>query len=536
MKIRVIMMSMLAAAILTLSGCSNVRQMKEQEDQNTSTWLWQEINRGVEESLNTDTIYPGITVRGVDLGGKTKAEAAELIKSQINSEVLDQQMTLKYQDQKWTYSFEELGVSASADEIAERAYAVGRSGDFKQRIELLSSLQQQSQEMQLDIVFNDEKLISVLESLKKEVESEPVDASITRTDGEFVITPEINGAELDVEKTKADIQQVLQKAENGKEIQLIVKEKKPEITEELLSNVKDLIGSGVTYYSTYNVDREQNLIVGASKLNGLLVMPGEEVSFNTMVAPITAENGYRAANVIQGDEYVLDLGGGLCQVSTTLYTAVIWAELEVLERDCHAFPSDYVSMGLDAAVAQGYIDFRFKNDSGYPIYIVMWCGGGEIGAQIYGKEIHDASREISFDYVITSVIEKPKAKEIEDPNLKPGERVVEVEGHTGYTVDTYKTVTENGESYTEWFSNSYYIPSADKVKVGPKKAEDSEPSTTIPPASVPPESSTTAPEDSDTVQDSQPTVDSKPTVDSQPTIDPSDGQESSNAGESSAVE
>ena len=133
--------------------------------------------------------------------------------------------------------------------------------------------------------------------------------------------------------------------------------------------------------------------------------------------------------------------------------------------------------------------------------------------QIYGKEIHDDSREISFDYVITSVIEKPKAKEVEDPSLKPGERVVEIEGHTGYTVDTYKTVTENGESYTEWFSNSYYIPSADKVKVGPKKAEDSESSTITPPVSTPPESSTTAPENSDSVQDSQPTIESQPVED-----------------------
>lgn len=535
MKIKMIMI-MLTATILTLSGCSNLQHMKEPEDQNTSVWLWQEINRRVEESLDTDTIYPGVTFMGVDLGGKTKTEAIELIKSQISSEILEKKMTLKYLNQKWTYSFEELGVSASADEIVERAYAVGRSGDFKQRVELLTSLQQQSQEMQLDTVFNDEKLTSVLDSLRKEVESEPADASIARIGEEFIITPEVIGAELDVEKTKADIQQVLQKAEDGKEVQLTVIEEKPEITEELLSNVKDMIGSGVTYYSTYNVDREQNLIVGASKLNDLLVMPGEEVSFNTLVAPITAENGYKAANVIQGDEYVLDLGGGLCQVSTTLYTAVIWAELEVLERDCHAFPSDYVSMGLDAAVAQGYIDFRFKNDSGYPIYIVMWCGGGELGAQIYGKEIHDDSREISFDYVITSVIEKPKAKEVEDPSLKPGERVVEVEGHTGYTVDTYKTVTENGESYTEWFSNSYYIPSADKVKVGPKKAEDSESSTTTPPVSTPPESSTTAPENSDSVQDSEPTIESQPVEDSQPTIDPSGGQVSSNAGESSTVQ
>lgn len=542
MKIKLFMTSLLVTAVLALTGCAEDHQVQEQKDLNTTMQLWHELSKEAQEALNTDTIYPGVTVMGVDLGGKTKAEAKDLIIDQINGEILDHRVTLKHADQKWTYTFAELGVSADAGEIVDRAFEIGRSGDVRQRIELIQSLQQQSQEMQLDTAFDEDKLTSVLEGLKEEIGTEPVDASITRLDGKFVITPEVNGVELDVEKTKADIQQVLQSAEDGKEIQLLVKEAKPEITEEVLSSIQDLIGSGVTYYSTYNADREQNLIVGASKLNGMLVMPGEEVSFNTMVAPITAENGYKAANVIRGDEYVLDLGGGLCQVSTTLYTAVIWAELEVLERDCHAFPSDYVTMGLDAAVAQGYIDFRFKNDSGYPIYIVMWCGGGEIGAEIYGREIHDPSREISFDYVITSVIEKPKAKEVEDPNLKPGERVVEEEGHTGYTVDTYKTVTENGKSTTEWFSNSYYIPSADKVKVGPKKAENAESSTTTPPATTPPESSTAAPEDSEATQDSQPVVESQPIVDSQPTVDSepsiesSDGQESSNAAESSATQ
>ncbi len=524
---KIISLMMVGMAAIALTSCGDDLEAKRQEDQNKTMEYWLDLSKDTEEALNTDTIYPGVSVMGIELGGKTLDEAKELIKQEINDQILTHEVVLEYEENEWTFTFEELGVSADADVIAQRAFEVGRSGDLRQRSQYVAGLEIEAENMQIDTAFDEERLTEIVESLSDEIKQEPVDAELSRQDDKFVIKPEVNGVALDVEKTVADIQTALQNGDDGQKITLLVKEVKPDITEELLANVKDRIGSGATYYSTSNADRETNLIVGSSKLNGMLVMPDEIVSFNTMVAPITAENGYKAANVIQGDEYVLDLGGGLCQVSTTLYNAVIQAELEVIERDCHAFPSDYVSMGLDAAVAQGYIDFQFRNDSGYPIYISMWCGGGEIGAAIYGKEIHDDSRKISFDYVITSVIEKPKAKEVEDPKLKPGERVVEVEGHTGYTVDTYKTVTENGESYTEWFSSSYYMASADKVKVGPKKADNAEsgvtaPSTSTTPATpAVPENSAGSTETSEPVQESAPTQESTPTQESAPVVEES---------------
>ncbi len=537
MKIKkIIPLVLTGMAVAVLTGCSDDLAAKKQEDQNKTMEYWLDLSKDTEAALNIDTIYPGVSVMGIELGGMTLEEASNLIKQEINEQILTHEVVLVYGEKEWTFTFEDLGVSADADVIAQRAFEMGRSGDLRQRSLFVADLETEEEAMQIDTAFDVEKLTAIVESLSEEIKQEPIEAELSRTNGEFVIKPEKNGVALDVEKTVLDIQSVLQSGENNRKVELLVKEVKPEITEELLANVKDKIGSGATYYSASNSDREANLIVGASKLNGMVVMPNEIVSFNTMVAPITAENGYKAANVIQGDEYVLDLGGGLCQVSTTLYNAVIQAELEVIERDCHAFPSDYVTMGLDAAVAQGYIDFQFRNDSGYPIYISMWCGGGEIGAAIYGKEIHDASRKISFDYVITDVIEKPKAKEVEDPKLKPGERVVEVAGHTGYTVDTYKTVTENGESYTEWFSTSYYMASADKVRIGPKKAASNESST----KPAVPENSAGNTETSAPVQESSPSQESS-SQDSAPTIEDSEAivdtpNQESSAGQESAVD
>lgn len=476
------------------AGQERKRQLQVQQDERQTAQCLLDQSIALKADLDTDTIYPGVTVLGVDLGGQTRAEAEKTIEKQVDAQILKQTMTLVYEDQTWTYSYAELGVSADASSIAKRAYEIGRSGDLRQREQIVSSLQENKEDsVQIETIYDEEVMRKVVSDLAGKLDQKPQDAVLQVSAGSFSIKKEKKGLSLNQEQTLKDIQSVLKKGEDGTKLKLTVTEVEPEKTEKELSVIQDKIGNASTFYSTANYGREQNLIVGASKLNGLLVMPDEVVSFNELVAPVTAENGYHEANVIVGDEYVSDLGGGLCQVSTTLYNAVIRAELEVVERDCHAFPSDYVPMGLDAAVAQGYLDFKFKNTSGYPIYISMWAGGGEIGAAIYGKEIHDPSRTVSFDYVITDTIPKPEEKRTVDPTLKPGERVVDSAGHTGYTVDVYKTVTENGVSHTEWFSSSAYMASADKVRVGPDKPADP-PKTENSQASAPVESPDSKPE------------------------------------------
>ena len=447
----------------------NKQKQQAAEDQNRIWEHWLELGQKLEEEVNTDVIYPGVTVLGTDLGGKTVDEAVNLIEDAMQNLMQETQVTLQYGDQAWKFSLAELEVSSDAKKAAERAFQVGRSGDLRQRKIRMTQLDADPETIEVETIFNESMLSKAVEEVASKLEQEPVDAVIQASGNTFQVTPEKKGLTLNQKDTVNSIKKDVTIDGGNKTIQLSVEEVLPEKTAEILSTIQDRIGSYSTYYSTSNYGREQNLIVGASKLNGLVVMPDEVVSFNSMVAPITVENGYHEANVIVGDEYVPGLGGGLCQVSTTLYNAVIRAELEVYARDCHAFPADYVPLGMDAAVAQGYLDFQFKNTSGHPIYISMWAGGGEIGAAIYGTEIHDPSRSISFDYVITAEIPKLQEQVKVDPALQPGQRVVDVAGHIGYEVDVYKTVTEKGSSYTEWFSSSSYMASADKVRVGPEK-------------------------------------------------------------------
>lgn len=445
-------------------------QQKVEADRQSSGEALLQLSKQMQEELDHEEFYDGVSVMGVSLGGMTQAEAQEAVSKQVQSQVLEQKITLTYQDQSWTYSLAELGVTVDTEGALVAAYELGRSGDWRQRKQEVAALSTSPEEIDAAVSVTDETLDAVLGVVAAEIQVDPVNATIIRSGDSFTVTPEQKGIALDVEATKTALVEAVKQEKVPETVTLTVKEIMPTRTAEALSTITDRIGSYSTYYSTSNYGREQNLIVGASKINGVVLMPGEVLSFNELVAPITVENGYHEANVILNGEYVPGLGGGLCQVSTTLYNAVIRAELGLVERDCHAYPADYVPMGLDAAVAQGYIDFKFENTSGYPVYIEMWAGGGEIGAAIYGTEIHDPSRTLSFDYVVTNVIEQPADEVTEDPSLAPGERVVTSAGHTGYEVDVYKTVTENGTSYTEYFNSSYYMASANQVKVGPAKS------------------------------------------------------------------
>jgi len=246
---------------------------------------------------------------------------------------------------------------------------------------------------------------------------------------------------------------------------------KPDVTAEDNENITDLIG---TFYTTYNYsdpNRNTNLAVGCSYINGTVLAPGEVFSANVGLGSQTAAGGYKMAGVYNNGKVELGMAGGVCQVTTTLYNAAIMAELEIVERHPHSMTVGYVPLGRDAAVAGTYKDLKFKNSTEYPIMIEAYAANGKLVMNIYGHEEHKADRKISFDTVYEATIPKPEEKITEDPERPEGEREVTSKGRTGAKVSVYKTVTEGGETNREWFSSSSYRAAADEVTVGTKKAE-----------------------------------------------------------------
>lgn len=305
------------------------------------------------------------------------------------------------------------------------------------------------------------------------------DASYTIQGGKITFTDEQYGREID----KSEAEQKLDTLINGGEITLKLKKLSPSVT------VSDLnsqlfgyeLGRYSTVYSTSNKSRSSNVELAASKINSAVLAPGDEFSYNDTVGKRTRENGFKEAQIYENGEVVQGLGGGVCQVSSTLYSAVLYADLKVTERRAHSMTVGYVPKGQDATVSYGTIDFKFKNSTNYPIKISAAAKDGKIEITILGTKPENEKTV----KIINNVIEtnEPEIEEVPDKTLSTGQKKVISKGKTGYKVETVRKTYENGaEVKSEKMSGSIYKATPTKVAVG-AKVPDALPE--LPPLDIP---------------------------------------------------
>ena len=240
-----------------------------------------------------------------------------------------------------------------------------------------------------------------------------------------------------------------------------------------LADCTTLLGSYTTNYSPVGTGRAANVENGARLVNGSYLLPGEVLSVDEKLRPYTVENGYKEGGQYVNGEVVSGIGGGICQVSTTLYNAVLYAELEVVERAAHSMTVTYVPLSRDAAIAGDYKDFKFKNSTDKPLYVEGIAKGGNITFNIYGHEQRDMSvRKVDFEYEILEVKKPGKDIITEDPNLPKGEEIVTQNSWNGYSAVLYKIVYENGKQVEKIkINSSVYKASAKRIKKGTGKAK-----------------------------------------------------------------
>ena len=277
------------------------------------------------------------------------------------------------------------------------------------------------------------------------------------------------GYELDVESSIDVIYDYLETAWNGGNcrIKLNVVEEHPRGKAADLAEVKDLLGSFTTDYKSSNANRSGNVANGCSKINGTLLYPGDVFSATDTVSPFTESNGYSLAGAYLNGKVVESIGGGICQVSSTLYNAVLRAELEVVDRSPHSMVVTYVDFSADAAIAeQAGKDFKFVNNTPYPIYIEGYTKNKKITFNIYGKETRPANREIRFESEVLEKTEPTIDLITADPS-KPIGYVTTEAAHIGYKARLWKIVTENGKEVSrEIVNNSKYTVSPRSAVVG----------------------------------------------------------------------
>lgn len=307
-----------------------------------------------------------------------------------------------------------------------------------------------------------------LEQIRNEIYKEPQDAYI-ETNPTTVHT-HVNGVDFAISMEEA--QEII--SEDKEEYVIPLKITVPEKTLADLGEeaFPDELATYSTRYDPTNRNRSNNLEISAEKINGTIVMPGETFSYNQVVGERTIAEGYKEAGAYAGGRVVQDVGGGICQTSSTLYNAVLLANLEIVDRSNHQFLTSYVPAGRDATVAWGAIDFQFKNTREYPIKIEASVENGVCTMSIYGIK-EETEYEVVIQPVVLSYIPYSTIYE-DDPTLEEGEEVVEQSGYTGCTSETYRIIKLNGEVISKTLlSKDTYDPMTRIIRRGTKTVETS---------------------------------------------------------------
>ncbi len=422
-----------------------------------------------------DTINTGIYAGDIDLSGKTKDEAEAAIDSYVKK-LNGAEITLQAAgDKEVTVTAEELGVTWANTDLVEEAYGVGRTGNVIERYKLLKDLEQENLIFPIELEFDMQAINTVLVEKCEKYNVKPVNVSMKRLeDGSFEVVDGQTGQTLDVEASIDTVYNFLTQdwSREDASVALVIEIAEPRGSAEELAEVKDLLGGFTTSYSTSGSSRSANVENGAALINGIVLYPGEEFSTYEAVAPFTVENGYYMAGSYLNGKVVDSLGGGICQVSTTLYNAVLESELEVTERHNHSMIVSYVDPSADAAIAESAgKDFRFVNNYDYPIYIEATTANKKVTVNIYGKETRSEDRIVTYESEVLEIIHPTSDAIYADPAQPIGYIVVE-SAHIGYKARLWKVVTENGvEVSREQINSSNYKVSPRSATVGTATAD-----------------------------------------------------------------
>lgn len=424
------------------------------------------VQKSAVNKVPKDTVCNNVYVENIDVSGMKEEEVKAALEAKL-AEYQSETVSLLAEGTKAEVTLGELGFSLeNVDELVEKVISYGKEGSVWSRYRKIKDLEKESKLIEASYVIDTQMVQSVLEEKLPALENAAKDASLSRKDGKFIITDGVEGKKVDAEQSIKTIEAYFNKdwKNASGEIELVTMMDEPDVTSEDLEQVKDVLGKFTTYCGSGG-GRVQNIVTGCGLINGAVIMPGEEYSADAAMRPYTYENGFTTAGSYENGQVVQSMGGGICQVSSTLYNAVILAELEVTQRQPHSMLVDYVNPSMDAAIAGDYKDLKFKNSTDAPIYLEGVVSGGYITFTIYGKETRAAGREIEYISETTSTKAAEKRYSASDAALgvisKTGS------GHTGMEARTWKVVYQDGEEISrEVFNKSSYISSPATYTVG----------------------------------------------------------------------
>ena len=400
--------------------------------------------------------YPNIFVNDIPLEGKTLDEAAAVVTQQVTSLISSWKITLRTQDgRSWDITGEDLKMKYDVADQLDQLWAIGHTGTSAQRYEQVKALEEEAVQRYTTLSYDLSAVNQILAQIKSEVDQPPVSATKVYDNTKFPpysYTDDVPGQELDITGLNEKIMGMVDRLESGVVDLSPTPVEAPVTREYLESQIVVLSTFETTIGNTSTEGRFANIKLGTEKFNQLTIKSGESVSFNKVTGKRTEANGYQQALELAYGEYVMGWGGGICQVSSTLYNAVVNAGLEIVSRTQHSRPSSYVDKGLDATVQDDRIDFVFKNNTNADIFIESeyYKKGSYYRCKftIYGRPDPNGYT-YKLESQVVQTIPKPEVTYKQDTDMQyvvyNDEEYGYSKGEDGYVVDVYLvTMDSNG--------------------------------------------------------------------------------------------
>lgn len=427
------------------------------------------------------TYYSNTHINDINVSGLTREQAKNLLSENMASRKDKINITLKNGDKNWVIKGDDLSIIGNFEPTLNEVIEYGRDGNIFVKKKAENHIKDKG--LYAYVPFEDMfgGLESRLDTIFADVESSHKQNEIIFSPNEeimFALNEGNKGFIVDRDALYKMLNQALCTGEDC-EIEIPMQEITPQNTLADFINQIDLRAKFSTDYSKSSADRKSNISLALSKFNGMIVEPGQEISFNNTTGARTIENGYKNAKIIVGGKYVSGVGGGVCQASTTLYNALIRADIEILQVNHHTLPASYVPLSFDAMVSEGYADLKFKNNFDTPIFIKTYCDETTATVEIYGKAL-ESGEEITTRGELIKIIAHggddiitDTAGEYQDKVLYKGEYYRLKYPQEGYESKGYLVYMKDGEIVKEKeIRHDHYPPQNGIIVEGEAEMEE----------------------------------------------------------------
>lgn len=410
----------------------------------------------VQSMENKEKIYNNVFIEEIDVSNLTKEEAKNKVEDII---IKNKILNLSHEGQVYTLNLKEVGIIHYIDKSIEEAYKIGRTNDMVSNLKTKIDLKIGNKKIvNLKCSYDDKKVDDYINYISSELNRNPIDATIKVENKILTYSKEECGKRVNSKKLKEYIVNHIEKR-SSLEIDIPIIEIKPENLYDELSKIDTVLGTYETYFNPDVTNRVNNIRIASNATSNIILKKSNEFSFNYYVGNKNKNEKFKKAPVIINGKLEEGLGGGICQVSSTIYNAALYSGLEIISVRNHSIPSSYISKGRDATVTTGNIDLKFRNNYETPVFIHNEIYKDKIVSTIYGNKENKKDIE-----VVTEIVKSiPNKIKVEYSNeLYKGEHKVSQEGKMGYKVNTFRVYEENGQTNKEFIGESYYPP-VDKI-------------------------------------------------------------------------